>query len=317
MSDSHILLASYYQHRSWYNDSFSGSLQSSNYSTAVATRSLSATSIGSLSGDSNSTSNVALIYYENPTGEIAALLEQGFVDVVDVVDVVDAGWVDVTSQESKSIPAEFHNAPIEPDEWPTSKTLSECYVNVTFGVPFTSAANFSGAQVGILFYSPVKGSTPNGSTPDGAGVNVPGDTTLAVGYEVGNFGPGNFSSGARPLHCMILQKLTCLVELPDFNLVEMVYDPNSIHQSDIAVFGGKYVLCVNGTHPAIVSPSIPANPTVPDNAFPFARLASVPSHDQSTTFLYHQMNGTTFAEEKWDVSENTWLPSAYINQLDL
>lgn len=42
-----------------------------------------------------------------------------------------------------------------------------------------------------------------------------------------------------------------------------------------------------------------------DSAYPFARLASVILADQSSTFLYHQLNGTTFAEEQWDTSLKT------------
>lgn len=39
---------------------------------------------------------------------------------------------------------------------------------------------------------------------------------------------------------------------------------------------------------------------LPNNLFPFPRLASVTLPDQSATFIYHQINGTTFAEEQWD-----------------
>ena len=46
---------------------------------------------------------------------------------------------------------------------------------------------------------------------------------------------------------------------------------------------------------------------MPDNVFPFARLASVTTLDASFTYLYHQMNGTTFAEEE-GVKGSTRLP---------
>ena len=44
-----------------------------------------------------------------------------------------------------------------------------------------------------------------------------------------------------------------------------------------------------------------------DSAYPFARLAtcSVTLADRSSTFLYHHLNGTTFAEEQWDSSLKT------------
>ncbi len=96
-----------------------------------------------------------------------------------------------------------------------------------------------------------------------------------------------------------------------------------MYRSDIAVLGTKsspYLIWINGTRPTnIFSPlaeSGPEGPT-PDNVFPFARLASVTSVDQSSTFLYHQMNGTTLAEEEWDVLSNAWLPSVYITVSDL
>ena len=64
-------------------------------------------------------------------------------------------------------------------------------------------------------------------------------------------------------------------------------------------------------HPSLISPE-GYTATLPNNIFPFARLASVTLADESTTFLYHQMNGTTFAEEQWDASENAWVGTEYI-----
>ncbi len=51
---------------------------------------------------------------------------------------------------------------------------------------------------------------------------------------------------------------------------------------------------------------------MPDNVFPFSRLASVTSTDNSVTYLYHQMNGTMIAEEQFVASLNIWLPTVYI-----
>ena len=47
-------------------------------------------------------------------------------------------------------------------------------------------------------------------------------------------------------------------------------------------------------------------------SFPLTRLASVNSADKSTTFLYHQINGTTFAEEQWDESLKFWVATEYL-----
>jgi len=55
---------------------------------------------------------------------------------------------------------------------------------------------------------------------------------------------------------------------------------------------------------------------MPNNTFPFSRLASVTSKDGSASYLYHQMNGTTLAEEQFDKSLNLWLPTVYITVSD-
>ena len=59
----------------------------------------------------------------------------------------------------------------------------------------------------------------------------------------------------------------------------------------------------------------PLLPATPMSSFPFARLASVTS--SSTTFLYHQINGTTFAEEQWDELGYAWGATEYISVPDL
>lgn len=145
-----------------------------NWSTAEDMRSLSFKSFNETL--TNSTINSALLYYENPTGNVSALLQrtnaQGQIT-----------WVDITSQESKSLPDNFRNAP-EPydsyNDYNISFTLYELDNNATFSIPFTSAPNFAGNTMTALFYSP-KVSTENsgplllGSGYDGiSGSVVPG-----------------------------------------------------------------------------------------------------------------------------------------------
>lgn len=86
---------------------------------------------------------------------------------------------------------------------------------------------------------------------------------------------------------------------------------SSILQSDIAMFGTYNAISINNTQPTSLLGSLP-EVELPNNSFPFARLASVTLADQSATFIYHQINGTTFAEEQWDNSLNVWIPSVYI-----
>lgn len=91
----------------------------------------------------------------------------------------------------------------------------------------------------------------------------------------------------------------------------LISPANSIPQSDIAMFGTYYAISINGTEPALLVGTLP-DVGLPNNSFPFARLASVTLADQSATFIYHQVNGTTFAEEQWDNLLNAWMPSVYI-----
>ena len=100
------------------------------------------------------------------------------------------------------------------------------------------------------------------------------------------------------------------VELGDYQ------NNSAIRQSDLATFGSSnFAMWINGTQPTFFD-SDSSETTLPDNAFPFTRLASVTVADLSTTFLYHQINSTTIAEEQWDDSLNVWLPSVYITVSD-
>lgn len=96
----------------------------------------------------------------------------------------------------------------------------------------------------------------------------------------------------------------------------MIQDYNSIHQSDIALFGEAYSIWINHTRPVVVVQPDYVPPLVipkpPDNAFPFARLASITLADESYSYLYHQINGTTFAEEQWDGILQAWTATEYI-----
>ena len=92
-----------------------------------------------------------------------------------------------------------------------------------------------------------------------------------------------------------------------------------IRQSDVAAFGSSNnVMWINGTQPVLffANGGNGVGATLPENSFPFTRLATVTSADQSTTLLYHQMDGTTIAEEQWDNTLNAWLPSINITVSD-
>lgn len=87
----------------------------------------------------------------------------------------------------------------------------------------------------------------------------------------------------------------------------------SVHQSDVALFGRFGAIWINGTQPKIEH--VIGFPT-PDSTFPFTRLAGVTLADYSFAFLYHQINGTTFAEEQWDEEAGEWGVPQYITVSD-
>ena len=144
-----------------------------NCSTAADTRSLSVNLLSGKdeSSSTNSTLNLALIYYETPTGKVSALLQRS------------TGWVNITSQTSHSLPDEIHN----PTVFFGSRTLynNESDPNSLFTPPFISVGNYSEsttgeiAGIGAFLYSPHYASI------------------FSDGYQVGQSGYGNFSLGMR------------------------------------------------------------------------------------------------------------------------
>lgn len=84
-----------------------------------------------------------------------------------------------------------------------------------------------------------------------------------------------------------------------------------IHQSDVATVGPDIFIWINGTQPVMGMNNLP-----PDSMFPFTRLASATVSDLSLTYFYHQMNGTTFAEELWDQSLYACMATEYITVSD-
>lgn len=191
-------------------------------------------------------------------------------------------WIDVSSQSSQSLPDDFLNSP----QSLFSNTLYESARNYTFSTPFT-ARNIPEVIIGnavtvALFYSPRD------------------DHIFSNTYEIGSnsLGSGFTKNIPDPFEAPVR---------PSLNQNNI-----AIRQSDIAMFSGISYIWIDGTQP--VSGSY--EPT-PNNSFPFSRLASVNSADESSTFLYHQMNDTTFAEEHWDSSSGAWIAPEYITIPDL
>ena len=162
-----------------------------NYSTAVGTRTLSIASVPGSDVDSdpsinNSTQNLAILYYENPAGNVSALLQRMVwtYNSSGVNDVVQrqSQWLDITSQSSKSLPSDFLNV-VDTEDSHTLWESAEVYGrHTTLSTPFTSRANFSHVfpspgtyDMGVVFYAPDNGSFGFES------------------YDIGLQGPGNYS----------------------------------------------------------------------------------------------------------------------------
>ena len=76
------------------------------------------------------------------------------------------------------------------------------------------------------------------------------------------------------------------------------------------MFGKDSALWINGTRPILIPILEDPAASVPQSTFPLARLATVA--DNFTTYLYHQLNGNTFFEERWDYGNQAWGLSEHI-----
>ena len=96
-----------------------------------------------LPGNETSTLKYGLLFYENPTGKVAVLRNTAFRQ--------DNNWVDITSQERRSLPDTF---PIAPGlDRIDSPTLYKLDSNATFSTPFTCTTDINGHIVQLLYYS--------------------------------------------------------------------------------------------------------------------------------------------------------------------
>ena len=187
VSDSHHLVSEFLN----ISDTFVAlppiPITGNNYSTAVDTRSLSVTPIpGSYSENipADFTANTALLYYENATGNVSALLRRLIAD--NEMDVT-LPWFDITSQNEhhgnlSDAPRvdEFSNGPNFPS-LVGSHTLYESVASTKVSTPFTCKANFSGDPNG-------------GSTSIGALFYAPGNSSFVIDvFVVGPSGPGNYT----------------------------------------------------------------------------------------------------------------------------
>lgn len=92
------------------------------------------------------------------------------------------------------------------------------------------------------------------------------------------------------------------------------FENNDFTESDLVMIsppGYLFAVWVNGTQPAVINFNPPTN-TAPVGPFPFKRLASITLANQTESYLYHQINGTTLAEEQYLPSLNQWITTSYV-----
>ena len=149
----------------------------------MTTRSLSVANTGngsSVSIDTGDLALLSLLYYENPTGNVSALCQLNNDSIIDE-------WIDISSQESRSLPDVFHNGLTSATDG-NSKTLYESLISklFTLSAPFTcQTANAQQSGIDAFFYS------PNAS-------NVAFESS---NYLTGPNGPGNFSLSMHSYSC--------------------------------------------------------------------------------------------------------------------
>ena len=158
-----------------------------NRSTAVNTRSLSVISVSGSSVDTvarNSSTDLALLYFEDASGNVSALLQH--------VNNTDTPWgliqwFDITSQnehheiftDAPRVDGSSHNPNFDPFDG-FSHTLYESVANTTFSVPFTFKANFLKVSKG-------------GSTPMRRLFYAPGNASLVADFfDIGPSGSGKY-----------------------------------------------------------------------------------------------------------------------------
>ena len=89
------------------------------------------------------------------------------------------------------------------------------------------------------------------------------------------------------------------------------YSYRNIEESDLAIIDygyGSFAVWINGTKPSLLGYNYISDENFgPNVAFPYKRLAVIPSPEQNTSYLYHQIDEATLAEERYDYSLNRWL----------
>ncbi|KAL8908882.1 MAG: hypothetical protein Q9171_005279 [Xanthocarpia ochracea] len=89
---------------------------------------------------------------------------------------------------------------------------------------------------------------------------------------------------------------------PSGSITTGISDIISLSDGGAAWFNASTPIFVD--HNAITLPS-------PKSSFPFHRLASTFAKFEIETYVYHQLNGSTFAEDLWDGASGAWISSNF------
>ncbi|KAM0799054.1 hypothetical protein BDR22DRAFT_890875 [Usnea florida] len=293
-----------------------------NHTTAPDTRQLSLVTNSSESGRMNETVNQSLLVYEDSGGNVAALLqvyqlcgENNLISHECYNGENLSYWQDVTSiNRSISgphfIPVDY-NTTYDP-YWHQfldngviiSSTLYESRPDVKLSPPFAAGASTfkigPGLNVDLLICDNSTQKTPFSPGSPSSPCNTVGYTT--------------YRSWTNASHGFFEAQFDTE---PDYNEdhgmypYENAYSYLSIQESDLAIINygsGSFALWINGTKPSLLGYNVYSDLNFgPNVSFPFKRLASIPSPEQNTSYLYHQIDGTTLAEEHYDYSVSRWL----------
>ncbi|KAM0804277.1 hypothetical protein BDR22DRAFT_970096 [Usnea florida] len=280
--------------------------RSLNYTAAQTTRQLSLMFAANADEPTNKSVVTGLLLYENPAGNVTALLAAwqrcasgAIYCVAKDGEVYPAGsWLDI-SKNYKSVPQsvfspQYYNysGPNSDSVTVVSSTLYESSPGTIFSTPFSIAFN-SSDQMDVLICA--------GNSQPTAKVDNPGCNSLMNTI----YNPWTNSS-----HGAFFTEAGNPQQYQASNL-------SGIKDSDLVLIGTpQFALWVRGTEP-VVSNHDGSQVPAPNVSFPFKRLAGITSEDGTASFLYHQINGTTFAEEQYDATSNEWLLSSYITVPEL
>lgn len=257
------------------------------YTTDPNTRQLSITSIAGTSTNVTQGPSQGLLLYEDSGGNVGALLQvqepwpgQGFY------------WLDVSRNDNSTPRSDFSPVYLDVDHGlVASSTLQESLPGVKLRAPFISVHSNDLPGPGLQVELFVCDDGNDGNLTNEREVSFCNSVRYITYQSWTNTSRGLFLPAPKPYN---------LNESTSFNYT-------SIRSFDFAYLETASAIWVNGTHVSPIGDYVNDDGNgVPQVSFPFARLASI-NLPRKSCYLYHQINGTTLAEEQYDYSLHQWL----------